>query len=260
MVAIVGVEHEAILQAVREMYGDVAAHPERGFHFPTGRTACEYVGYPQHELDSLPVGVVDAFAGVEYPFIAGDLRRGDCIVDIGCGSGVDALIAAARVGSGGRVWALDVTPGMLARLGAHAGENARRIALVHAHAHAIPLPSASVDVVTSNGVLNLVPDKVAAVREIYRVLRPGGRIQIADVVLGKPVSESCRADPRLWVECIVGAMLEEVYVDVFRTVGFAGVEVVRRRDYFAASPSRETRELAAALNGESLVLRGVKPA
>ena len=125
-------------------------------------------------------------------------------------------------------------------------------------AESLPLPDASVDVVTSNGVLNLVSDKERAVAEIWRVLREGGRVQIADIVLGKPVSEACKADPQLWVECVVGATLEDDYVDLFRDCGFEDVEVLSRFDYFAGSSSAETREIAAALGAQSLVLRATK--
>src|SRR5712691_9821536 len=172
MVAIAGFSTEQILAAVQQMYTEVATLPSKQFHFPTGRDACLFVGYPADWLDLLPPTAVESFAGVGFPFRAGVIRPGDRVLDIGSGSGTDALIAAGLVGARGKVLALDITPAMLAKLRRNVAKaGAAHVEVVEGNAEAIPLPDASVDVVTSNGVLNLVPDKAKAFAEIFRVLR-----------------------------------------------------------------------------------------
>jgi SAM-dependent methyltransferase len=258
MVAILSDTKTFIFQAVRDMYTEVATQPGKGFHFPTGRLACLFVGYPAALLDRIPVAATASFAGVGYPFAADVIRPGDTVLDIGSGAGTDTLIASLLVGEQGIAVGLDMTPAMRARLLA----NARTLGLGNLHvvggnAEEIPLPDGSVDVVTSNGVLNLVPDKPRAFGEIVRVLTPGGRVQIADIALGKPVSDSAKLDPKLWAECIVGAVLEQQYVAGLQDAGL-DVEVISRLDYFAGSDSVSTRRVAYGLGAHSLVLRGRK--
>lgn len=261
MVVILSKQREAILEAVRAMYTEVASHPEREFHFPTGRDACLFVGYPEDALEGVPARALESFAGVGFPFAADVIRPGDVVLDIGSGAGTDVLIAGGLVGEAGRVFGLDMTRAMLEKLERNAATaGLRNVEPVEGHAEEIPLPDGSVDVVTSNGVLNLVPDKPRAVGEIFRVLRPGGRVQVADIVLRNPASEACRTRPELWAECIVGATLEDAYLEMFRSAGFSAVEVLERRDYFSGSASPATRKLAASLGGSAIVMRAVKPA
>ena len=139
-------------------------------------------------------------------------------------------------------------------------ESATNIEVVEGNAEEIPLPDASVSVVTSNGVLNLVPDKPKAIREIFRVLGPGGRVQIADIVVETLPSAACRAQPQLWAECIVGATTKEEYLDAFRAAGFTGIDVLGELDYFKASASDETRKVAASFNAHTVIFRAAKPA
>jgi ubiquinone/menaquinone biosynthesis C-methylase UbiE len=136
---------------------------------------------------------------------------------------------------------------------------ADNVRVLEGEAEAIPLPDASVDVVTSNGVLNLVPDKSRAVGEVFRVLRPGGRVQIADIVLGSEPSAACRSKPQLWAECIVGATRETEYLALFSAAGFRDVTALSRLDYFARSGSEETRKVARSLGAFALQLRARKP-
>ena len=261
MVAILSNQPEVILDAVRRMYTDVALAPDREFHFPTGRHACELVGYPVEELDQLPPVALESFAGVGYPFAAGVIRPGDIVLDIGSGSGTDAFLAARLVGPAGRVVGLDLTEAMRHKLlGNAARARVGNVEVLAGNAEEIPLPAAAVDVVTSNGVLNLVPDKLRAIREIARVLRPGGRLQLADIVVETCPSEACRAHPELWAECVVGATTAETYLAEFAAAGLRGLEVLARQDYFAHSCSAETRKVAASFGAHSLVLRGHKPA
>ena len=256
MVVVTSNQRDVILDAVRHMYSQVACAPGREFHFPTGRSACAFVGYPAERMRSVPERVVESFAGVGDPFIAGVVRPGDTVLDVGAGSGTDTVIASTLVGPGGRVYALDMTEAMRRKL----RENVEVLGLANievlaGEAEAIPLPDAAVDVVTSNGVLNLVPDKRRAVQEIFRVLRPGGRVQIADIVLGRSASNACRSNPELWAECIVGAVTESAYLDLFRAAGFESVEKLGALDYFAGSPSAETRAVAESLGAIAIVLR-----
>jgi arsenite methyltransferase len=261
MVVITSFQRDLILDAVRTMYTDVANHPERTFHFPTGRAACELVGYPQALLDPLPAAVIESFAGVGYPFAAQAIHAGDTVLDIGSGSGTDVFVARSFVGEGGRVIGLDMTQAMREKLRrTAAAAHARNIEVIDGNAEEIPLPDASVDVVTSNGVLNLVPNKVAAVAEICRVLRPGGRVQIADIVLVRPASSACQANAQLWAECIVGATTEDDYLALFASEGLENVSVLRRLDYFAASASAETRTVAESFGAQAVVFAATKPA
>lgn len=249
----------SILEAVQQMYDDVAVCPTKEFHFPTGRAACLYVGYPERELDAIPATAVESFAGVGYPFLGDHIRPGDAVVDIGSGSGVDVLIAGLKTGSSGHVYGIDMTTAMIAKARANIREmGLGHVEIVEACADELPLEDESADVVTSNGVLNLVPDKEKAFREIHRILRPGGRIQIADIVLSKPVSDSSKANPQLWAECIVGAEPEGDYLDLARSAGFEGVVVIDRLDYFARSANESTRKAAKGLGAHTIVVSGRK--
>lgn len=249
----------SILDAVQGMYEDVAVCPTKEFHFPTGRRSCLVLGYPEDELNVLPESAVESFAGVGYPFLADVIQPGDTVVDIGSGSGVDALIAALKTGADGLVYGVDMTPAMIAK----AEENIRQtnvdsVHILEGQAEDLPLEDESVDVVTSNGVFNLVPDKEQAFREVHRVLKPGGHVQIADIVLSEPVSDASKANPELWAECIVGAEPEEVYLDLIRSAGFEHVAAIDRLDYFSRSSNESTRKAARSYGAHTIVLTGQK--
>ncbi len=256
MVAILGYSRRQITQAVQQMYTAVASNPESDFHFPVGSDACGLLGYPREELEQLPASVRAAFAGVGYPHRCKAVRPGDTVLDLGAGAGVDTLLASAQVGEQGHVIALDLTAAMTQRLRKSIEEaGCTNVSVVQGTAEELPLANASVDSVTSNGALNLVPDKRKAVRELFRVLRPGGRVQIADVVIRRPVTVDCHADPRLWVECVVGATVDDAFLALFREAGFEDVELVHSHDYFAHSPSRQTREVAQGFGARSIEVR-----
>jgi arsenite methyltransferase len=260
MVAILSHDREVIFDAVRRMYTDVARTPQREFHFPTGRRACLLFGYPAAQLDPLPPPAVESFAGVGYPFAAEVILAGDTVLDIGSGSGTDTLIAATQAGSAGRVIGLDLTEAMLEKLAANAlTAAATNVEVLAGNAEAIPLPDACVDSVTSNGVLNLVPDKIRAIREIARVLRPGGRLQFADIVVRTIPSDACRAHPELWAECVVGATTAESYLAWLEQAGLCDVTVLGRHDYFTHSASVETRRVAESFGAHAALFRARKP-
>jgi arsenite methyltransferase len=259
MVALYSDKREFIFEAVREMYSDVALHPGKTFHFPTGRLACLFVGYPAAELDGLPAEAVESFAGVGCPFAAGAIGASDTVLDVGSGSGTDTLLAGALARQG-RVYGLDMTEAMLDKLARNiAAMGATHVRPLRGNAETIPLPDASVDLVTSNGVLNLVPDKPRAFAEIARVLRPGGRLQLADIALDNPVSEKSRADPKLWAECVVGAVVERDYLALLREAGFDAA-VIGRQDYFSGSANADTRRAARALGAHAITLRATRRA
>lgn len=252
-------DEASIFDAVQEMYEDVAVTPAKEFHFPTGRSSCLALGYPEDELDALPESAIEPFAGVGYPFLADAIEPGDTVVDIGSGSGVDAVIAGRATGPEGLVYGIDMTPAMIAKAKTTIREASMdHVDILEGRADALPLDDASVDVLTSNGVFNLVPDKERAFREAYRVLRPGGRLQIADIALSEPVSEESKANPELWAECIVGAEPEDEYLDLARSAGFEDIAVIDRLDYFARSSDESTRKVAKSLGAHTIVFTGQK--
>lgn len=252
-------DKQEVMNAVQEMYEEVASCPNKEFHFPTGRSSCLHLGYPGEELDAIPAAAVEPFAGVGYPFLAELIEPGDTVVDIGSGSGVDVLVAGLKTGPEGLIFGIDITPAMIEKARKNIEEaGMNNIRIVEGRADAIPLDDSSVDVVTSNGVINLVPDKEKAFQEIHRILKPGGHIQISDIVLSKPVSGESKNNAQLWAECIVGAEPVEVYLDLIRSAGFEHVTIIDRLDYFARSSNESTRKAAKSLGAHTIVLTGQK--
>jgi len=263
MVAITSMAREHILEAVQLMYADVANNPGKAFHFPTGRDTCLFLGYPAELLDAAPATALESFAGVGYPFAADTIHPGDTVLDIGSGSGTDTLIAASLTGNKGKVYGLDMTRAMREKLARNIeAMDVGHVEVLAGNAEAIPLPDACIDIITSNGVINLVPDKPAAIREMFRVLRPGGRVQIADIVIGvnEETLAEARDNPRLWSECIVGAVTESAYFDMFAAAGFERPTSLNSFDYFSRSQVKETREIAASFQAHGILLKTRKPA
>jgi SAM-dependent methyltransferase len=193
------VDVDVLRREIRKTYTDVSTDQAREFIFPTGRAWAQELGYPEPELSQVPDATVESFAGVANHWALGAIAPGSVVLDLGCGAGTDLLIAAQMTGPGGRAIGVDMTPAMLER----AAASARDMGLANVDLHealieALPLDDASVDVVISNGVIDLVPDKDAVLSEVDRVLRPGGRLQLADVVVHHEVSEDARARIDLW--------------------------------------------------------------
>ena len=195
----VDIDLDLLKSEIKKTYASVSEDPERDFIFPTGRAWAEELGYPQPELSRVPDASVESFAGVANHFMLGRLDPGQTVLDLGCGAGTDLLIAAQMVGADGRAIGIDMTPAMLDRARASAQEMGLANVEVHESLiETLPVDDASVDAVISNGVIDLIVDKEAVFDEIDRVLRPGGRLQIADVVIHKEVSEDARRRIDLW--------------------------------------------------------------
>jgi len=183
---------------VLRMYQEVAEHPEGEFHFYHGRQAAEMFGYEREWLDRAPPGAVASFAGVGNPHLRSRLQLGETVLDLGSGAGLDSIVSAWQVGPAGRVIGVDLNPTMCLRARAHAAASGVHMDCQEGRMEDIRLPDASADVVISNGVINLSFRKRRVIREVFRVLRPGGRISITDIVSAKQLSQSIVNDPKLW--------------------------------------------------------------
>ena len=183
---------------VLRMYQEVADHPDVEFHFFHGRAAAEMFGYERAWLDRAPAGAVASFAGVGNPHLRSGLQPGETVLDLGSGAGLDSISAGWQVGPAGRVLGIDLNPHMCAKAEAHAALAGGAMECRQGTMEDVPLPDASVDVVISNGVINLSFRKRRVIGELFRVLRPGGRVSIADIVSAKQLSQSIVNDPKLW--------------------------------------------------------------
>ena len=193
------VDIDSLRSAIIEEYQAVAKDPHQGFHFHTGRTLIRLVGYEAEWLEGIPESSIEAFAGTGNPFSLGAILTGENVVDVGSGAGIDSLIAAKMVSASGRVVGVDMTAEMRERARTAAEEaNLTNVEFCDGYAESLPVPDEWADVVISNGVLNLVPDKRAALSEMHRVLKPGGRLQIGDIMVEKPVPEEAKENIELW--------------------------------------------------------------
>jgi len=222
----------AVLEAqVRDMYRQVAREEEAELHFAVGRPLALRLGYSEELLDAIPAEALASFAGVGYHFDLASLSPGDQVLDLGSGSGTDVFCAALQVGDSGRVVGVDFTDEQIdkaTRLRDRDGF--AQAEFVEASIDALPFEAASFDAVVSNGVINLSPVKHRVFAEAARVLRPGGRLAIADIVSGRPLKERTRRNVELWAACIAGAIPRQSYLGALEDAGFR-VEEVRVNDY-----------------------------
>jgi arsenite methyltransferase len=205
---------------VKDMYRHVAEEPHGRYHFEMGRPLAQRLGYPAEMLDRIPAGALESFAGVGYFFDFADLSEGQSVIDLGCGSGTDMFFAALQVGASGRVVGVDFTAEQLAkadRLSQEGGFD--QVELREAPIESVPLEDGSFDCVISNGVINLAPDKARVFAEAARLLRPGGRLAIADIISEQELKESTRCNADLWAACIGGAAQRDAYRDAIESAG-----------------------------------------
>ena len=198
-VAVPDVDIDTLRSEISKEYAEVARNPTQGFHFHTGRHLANLLGYPDQLLDRVPQTALESFAGTGNPFSLGELQLGEQVVDVGCGAGFDSFIASQLVGHRGRVVGVDMTPEMREKAKAAAAEaGVTNIEFRHGHAESLPIENGWADVIISNGVVNLCPDKMAVFGEMYRVLKPGGKLQIGDIMVHKAVPDEAKADIDLW--------------------------------------------------------------
>ena len=220
-------------QKVKKMYRDVALNPEGEYHFEMGRGLAEKLGYEKIDLDRIPAAAIESFAGVGYYFDMANLKEGDHVLDLGSGSGMDSFIAALKVGASGRIAGVDMTDEQLEK-----AEHLRKehqfdnVSFHKSYIENLPFPDKSFDAVISNGVINLVPNKEKVFAEISRVLKPGGRMVIADIVTEKQLPENVVCNSTLWAACIGGASQENDYRSAIEK---AGIEILLVRNNEAYS-------------------------
>jgi SAM-dependent methyltransferase len=252
------VDPEALRTDVREKYREVALHPGAEYHFHTGRPLAALLGYPGAVVDALPDQAVESFAGVGNPFSVRPPQKGQRIVDFGSGGGFDCFVGAEAVGPTGQVIGVDMTPEMLAK----ATATAEAMALDHVEfreglLEAVPVPDGWADLVIANGVINLCADKAVVFAEAFRVLRPGGAIQFADIANGKPLPEAAVCEIDLWTGCIAGGLPVDEWCDQLSRAGFADITVSLPVDAFGGSRGEQN---ARAYDVAAHVFAGIKPA
>jgi arsenite methyltransferase len=251
------VDTQQLEAKVKQMYRDVAQHPHGAFHFEMGRPLAERLGYPGDHLDRVPLGAVESFAGVGYFFDLADLTDGERVVDLGSGSGTDAFFAAAAVGPSGAVLGVDFTVEQLEQarqLASEAGFG--NVEFREGRIEDLPVADETFDCVISNGVVNLAPDKHRVFAEAARVLRPGGRVAIADIVSDKALSHAIVSDADLWASCIGGAAQRDEYVAAIEA---AGLHVVTVRDNDYRFLTDQARGASDRYGVKSVSLLAVKP-
>lgn len=242
---------------VKNMYRDVAERPDGKYHFELGRPLAEHLGYPPDVLDRIPVGAIESFAGVGYFFDLADLSEGESVVDLGSGSGMDAFFAAVHVGPSGSVVGIDFTVEQLEKARAVAEETGfGQVEFREGRIEKLPVEEASCDCVISNGVINLAPEKELVFAEAARVLKPGGRLAIADIVSEQQMKESIVCDADLWASCIGGAAQEDVYREAIEG---AGLRIDQIRDNPYEFISDRARDASAKYGVKSVSLLASKP-
>jgi arsenite methyltransferase len=246
------VDTQELETKVKAMYRDVAERPRGEYHFELGRPLAERLGYPPEVLDSIPPGAIESFAGVGYFFDLAGLREGERVVDLGSGSGMDVFCAALQVGPTGTVTGADFTAEQLAkarRLAAERGFD--QVELVEARIESVRLPNGCCDCVISNGVINLAPNKRRVFAEAARLLRPGGRLAIADIVSDRQLKESIVCDADLWASCIGGAAQRDSYRDAIES---AGLKIERTKENPYEFISERARNASAKYGVKSVSL------
>lgn len=224
---------DALKSAISAEYTEVACNMDHQIHFTSGLPLAKRLGYSGTILDQLPKEAIRPFAGVGNPHIIRRIGKNETVLDIGCGGGFDLLVAWIRGTKKGDMIGIDITDAMLEKARENVLESgAKNIQIVKGYAEHIPLANNTIDVVISNGVINLCTDKLQVYREIFRVLKPGGRFQIADVLLKYPVPMESRDMVHLWTNCVAGGVPMQEYSEIIKAAGFELVEIVNSYDVF----------------------------
>jgi arsenite methyltransferase len=234
------VDAEALRAEVQVKYGEVAVNPHGAYHFHTGRPLAEKLGYDAAILADLPDEAMASFAGVDNPFAVAPVPRGARVLDLGSGGGFDVFVASRLVGPRGRVIGVDMTPTMLERSRRVATElGADNVEIREGILEDLPVEDGTVDVVISNGVINLVADKARVFAEAHRVLRPGGVIQFSDIAVGREVPYAAKCDIELWTDCIAGGQSVDEWVALIEGAGFTGTSVGFPTDTFGGAAGED---------------------
>jgi arsenite methyltransferase len=222
--------------AIEDAFTELALHPSRDFHFISGPALATRLGYQSETVEGLPPEALASFSGVGNPWRMGPARKGEVVLDIGCGAGTDTLIAARQVGPTGEVIGVDMTPAMVERAQQCVlAAGVSNVRVEWGHAESLPIPDDTIDLVISNGVISLTPSKRDTFAELARVLKPHGRLQIADVVVGQVLPPHVTEEIHLWTECIAGATWVEDYPVLLAEAGFSAVEIVEIFDVFSGT-------------------------
>jgi arsenite methyltransferase len=241
---------------VRQVYRQVAEQPHATYHFQMGRALAQRLGYPDDLLTSIPESAVESFAGVGYFFDLADLQPGEAVIDLGSGSGMDTLIAAGLVGPAGRVVGVDFTLEQLTKARRLAAQvSVDQVEFRAGRIDRLPADSESFDCAISNGVINLSPDKQRVFAEAARVLRPGGRLAIADIVTTQQLTEAIVSNADLWASCIGGAAQQDAYRDLIEA---AGLTIKATRVNLYEFLSRQARNASVKYGVHSISLLAVK--
>lgn len=250
----VAIDTEELEAKVKEMYRQVAENPAGAYHFETGRTLAEQLGYDARILDRLPAGAVESFAGVGHFFDLADLSKGEWVIDLGSGSGMDTFYAAELVGPSGGVVGVDFTQAQLEK--ARRLANGTRVEFREGRIEQVPAPSGTFDCVISNGVINLSADKARVFAEAARLLCTGGRLVVADIVSEQRLNDTIVANTDLWASCIGGAEQEDSYRQAVEAAGLH-VRLIRRNRYGFLSES--ARNASSRYGVKSVSLLAIKP-
>jgi ubiquinone/menaquinone biosynthesis C-methylase UbiE len=258
MAAVTAFDPKDLEAKVKAMYKSVAEAPDGEFHFEMGRRLAERLGYAPADLDRIPAEAIQSFAGVGYYFHLADLKGGETVLDLGSGSGMDTFVAALKIGPTGRVIGVDMTDAQRAK-----AERLRdrdgftNVAYVKGYIEHLPVESGTVDAVISNGVINLSPDKPQVFREAARVLRPGGRVALSDIVTERPLPEGIVCNATLWAACIGGAAQQDDYRAKIEAAGLRLAKIEDNAAYQFISDNARAASLKFGVKSVSLL--AVKP-
>jgi SAM-dependent methyltransferase len=220
---------DEIKRAVREKYSKVAREPRAAFNFPVGKAFAVNVGYPEEVLNKMPPSLWESFTGANNPQPFIDLKEGEIVLDLGCGAGLDLYFYAKAVGADGKVYGLDISEDMADKARKNMETlGVKNVEIKCGHSDNLPFPDNFFDVVASNGIYNLSPDKERVMREVLRVLKPGGRTVFCEIVLKDKLPQKLRKNIDDWFRCIGGALPENEFFGLMEKVGFKNIELISK--------------------------------